>query len=93
MKTMKIILLSIICFSFLYAEEEKKPADMDALLAPSDRLEYGGYRILRICEFKEGVVCKYVVSKNGINLASFPAIQKNPPFHFTVGPVLLMCWP
>ena len=68
----KMLVLAALCFSLFAAEEDIKSVEIETLLTPADRLEYGGYRILRTCEFKEFIACKYVVSKNGINLVSFP---------------------
>ncbi|OGF45865.1 MAG: hypothetical protein A2231_07060 [Candidatus Firestonebacteria bacterium RIFOXYA2_FULL_40_8] len=72
MKVTKALILVAFCLSFLSAEEEIQLLDLETLLTPADRLEYDNYRVLRSCEFKEDVVCKYVVKKNGINLVYFP---------------------
>lgn len=61
----------VLC-SFLLPSDEIKVINLDDFLKPEDSLEYENFRVKRACEFKDFITCRYVVSKNGINLLTYP---------------------
>ncbi len=61
------------CLSLVAAGEEIRTENIETLMASPEKLEYGDYKIERVCKTNRFVTCSYAVSKAGKKLVNFPA--------------------
>ncbi len=73
MKRILLFLCFGFCISSLAAGEEIKTENIEKSMASPEKLEYGGYKIERVCKMNRFVTCNYTVSKDGKKLVTFPA--------------------